>query len=97
METTISNYEFSESINAKYDGQLHIPAAVDIDLYNASGHKLRFPPSKKAQFVTVKGIAIIYQPRSNASEGARRDQSSDPVRINANLNDWSAMVEPSNV
>jgi hypothetical protein len=24
--------------------------------YNAHGHKLRFPPSKKAQFVTALGI-----------------------------------------
>ena len=27
-------------------------------LYNAHGHKLRFPPSKKAQFVTALGIAV---------------------------------------
>jgi len=25
-------------------------------LYNALGHKLRFPQGKKAQFVTLKGI-----------------------------------------
>jgi hypothetical protein len=29
---------------------------IRLDLYNAPGHKLRFPQSKKAQFVTVKGI-----------------------------------------
>jgi hypothetical protein len=29
-------------------------------LYNALGHKLRFPQGKKAQVVTVMGIAIQF-------------------------------------
>jgi hypothetical protein len=29
-------------------------------LYNALGHKLRFPQGKKAQFVTVMGIIDFY-------------------------------------
>jgi hypothetical protein len=28
--------------------------------YNTHGHKLRFPPSEKAQFVTECGIAICF-------------------------------------
>ena len=32
------------------------PHETDCPLYNTHGHKLRFPPSKKAQFVTECGI-----------------------------------------
>ncbi len=30
-------------------------------LYNTHGHKLRFPSSKKAQFVTAQGICGVEQ------------------------------------
>jgi len=30
-----------------------------MNIYNAPGHKLRFPQNKKAQFVTVKGIETL--------------------------------------
>lgn len=31
-------------------------------IYNTHGHKLRIPPSKKAQFVTECGIAVAVTP-----------------------------------
>ena len=38
---------------------MHFSDPWIIYVYNAHGHKLRFPASKKAQFVTALGITTL--------------------------------------